>query len=460
MIQLFCMRKLIVFLMTAALIAPSVASAASFDPNFVVADRDMTNKNGMSLEGIQSFMSDKGALGSLEIEDLDGKVKRASDIVYRVANEFLINPKFILVMLQKEQSLVTASNPTQKQLDWATGYAVCDSCSMSDSGVARFQGFAKQIDSMAQQYRLGYLVDLEENGRTQTGIAPGEMRLIDGIEVVPVNDATAAMYTYTPHIEGNRNFWTIWNNWFSAPDYPSGTLLRNIQDNTVWLIKFGKRKNIESEAVLASFYNPNNVIEVDEATILNYEESDPIKFPNYSLIRVQNGDVYLIVNDKKRRFVSMAEFLKFGYQEDEIVDATIEELEYYENGSSISYRTEYPQGVILQHPDTGMLYYVDNGTRHAIVSDDIKAAKFANWRVRSSTIEDLAGYIEGPAITFPDGTLMMVPGNPTVYVVSDGKRLPIIDEATFLGLGYQWDRIIDTTPAAVEVHLPGNMLSL
>lgn len=447
--------------LSAMLVIPTSTFAAEFDPDFVITDRDMTNKNAMSLDAIQSFLSSKsGTLGSYTTEDLDGTTKRASDIIYRVSQEFLMSPRFILVMLQKEQSLVTDPDPVPNQYGWATGYAVCDSCNVNEEGISRFKGFAKQVDSMAQQFRLGYLPDLEQSGQTQTGLAPGRETTINGVEVTPANDATAAMYTYTPHLEGNRNFWIIWNDWFDTADYPSGTLLRDISDDSVWLVKFGRRRLIASNAILASFYDPSSVIAVDHATILSYEEGPSISFPNYSLVRVENGDVYLLVDERKRRFISAGDVARFGYVPDEIIDATEADLEAYEPGASISFDTAYPQGAVLQHPDTGALFYVFDGKRHAIVSEEIRQARYASWRIRSTTTEELAGYTEGPAITFPDGTLMMVDGNPTVYVVSDGKRRPIISEETFLTFGYSWDNIIRTTPAAVEVHLPGMLVDI
>lgn len=449
---------------TAALVlatVPALSFAAEFDPDFVISDRDMINKNALTLSGIQAFLESKGgALASYVTTDLDGAQKTAAEIIYRVSQEFLVSPKFILVMLQKEQSLVTDPDPVPNQYGWATGYAVCDACNVNEAGISRFKGFAKQVDSMAQQFRLGYLPDLEATGSTQTGITPGETVLINDVEVTPVNDATAAMYTYTPHIEGNKNFWTIWNNWFAIADYPSGTLLRNVQDGGVWLIKFGTRRLISSEAVLRSFYDPDAVINVDQVTIEGYEVGPSIEYPNYSLVRVENGDVYLLVGQEKRRFQSTQDLSRFGYVPDEIIDGTSRGLEAYELGATISFDTAYPQGAVLQHPSTGALFYVYNGVRHAIVSEEIRAARYGQWRIRPSTVEELSSYREGPAILFPEGTLMMVDGNPTVYVVSEGKRRPIIDEDTFLGLGYTWDRIIRTTPAAVEVHLPGSLLSI
>ena len=313
---------------------------------------------------------------------------------------------------------------------------------------------------MAQQFIYGYMEDIRLTGQTQTRIAPGREILINDTLVTPQNAATAAMYTYTPHIHGNKNFWRIWNDWFSHPDYPSGTILQSLQDDSYWLVKFGKRRHIRSAAVLSTFYDPDQAVLVDHGTILAYEPGPEIAFPNYSLVRSEVGNVYLIVGDQKRRFVSEDDLGKFGYVPDEILEGTEADLEAYERGRQISYATEFPQGVILQHPETGALYYVDQDRRHAIVTDTILQARFANWRIRTSTVEALAAYPEGSAISMPDGTLMMVPGNPTVYVVSDGQRRAIIDEATFLGLGLSWDRILHVDPATVEVHPPGRLIQL
>ena len=453
--------KRLVFLCLLLALSPVLTRAADFDPDYIIGDRDLTNKDAMGLGDIQSFLVDKGGtLGAYVTQDLDGKTKRASDIIHRVAEAFLISPKFILVMLQKEQSLVTDPSPVQGQFDWATGYAVCDSCNVNSAGVSRFRGFAKQIDSMAQQFRLGYLPDLEENGKTQTGIAPGKTATIDSIEVTPINDATAAMYTYTPHIEGNQNAWRIWNDWFSHPDYPSGTILRGIQDRSLWLIKYGKRRAIGSEAVLRSLYNPDHVIEVDVAVIGAYEEGRPISFPNYALIRVENGNVYLLVDSQKRRFLSTEDLSKFGYSPEEILEATEDDLADYAAGATISYQTAYPQGVVLQHPDTKTLFYVYDGVRHVIVSEVLRAARFGSWRIRLTTKAELEGYPEGSAMTFPEGTLAKLPTDPTVYVISDGKRRAIIDEETFTTLGYAWEDILVTDAASIEVHQPGSLITV
>lgn len=452
---------------------PNSARAVDFNPNFIISDTDLLDRTTMTLNSIQSFLSDKGILGAFVTQDLDGTTKRAADIIHRVSQDWSINPQFILTMLQKEQSLITDRTPQQGQFDWATGYAVCDDCNVNAEGVSRFRGFAKQIDSMAQQFTEGYMVDLSTIGRTNAGIVTGAENIIDDTVVVPDNHATASLYTYTPHINGNRNFWTIWNNWFdSHPDsaendsdneeslHPTGTLLQSVTDGSVWLIRFGRRQLISSQAVLQSFFNPNNVILAEDEIIERYTVSDPLAFPNYSLVQVESGDVYLLVGTKKRRFADPNDLSNFGYAPDEVVSATLEELSSYEDDEIITLETAYPQGALLQHPETGSVYYVFGDRRHSVVSDDIRLARYSGWKIHVAEPGQLEEYFDGAPIYFPDGTLMRVDNNPTVYVVSNGKRRPIISGDTFLGLGYEWEDVIWTTPLSVEVHQPDNLVTL
>jgi hypothetical protein len=206
--------------------------------------------------------------------------------------------------------------------------------------------------------------------------------------------------------------------------------------------------------------NPDNVIEAEQAIIDRYLTAEPLSFPNYSLVEVENGDTYLLVGTQKRKFEDSTELGKFGYVPDEVVQSTSSELSGYDEGSVITLDTAYPQGALLAHPVTGSIFYVDGDRRHPVVTSDIQKAKYPSWRVHEADVGELEGYFDGAPIAFPDGTLMRVPNNPTVYVVSNGKRRPIISADTFLGLGYEWGDIIWTTPNAVEVHQPDTLITL
>ena len=446
--------------LSALLLAIPQDGQAAFNPNFIVSDRDFTNVYGMVGQSLQRFLNEQtGALDTFVAEDVDGATKSAAEIILRVSSQFLLNPQAILVMLQKEQSLVSDPNPSQNQLDWATGYGVCDGCSREDGAVARFRGFAKQIDSMGQQFRVGYLADLERTGKTQTGIGPGKTVLIDSVPVTPENQATSALYTYTPHLEGNRNFWTIWNEWFEQKRLPSGTIVLDAESGTLWLMARGQRRLIPNNAVLTSYFSSVPVVSIESSALSSYPEGTPLAFPNYSLVRVENGDVYLIVDQEVRRFQSLDDLPRFGYVPDEIMDGTLELLQEYHVGKTITYETASPQGFIGEESVTGARYYIDEGVRHIILSDALFRTRFPGWRTRTITQDDLSALVEGSPVQFQDGALVKTPTSPTVYMISDTKRRPIIDEQTFLGLGFTWDAIIETSPGSIELHPPGDLIT-
>ena len=62
------------------------------------------------------------------------------------AQNYQINPKVLLVTLQKDK-FSYRRRPHPKTMDWATGYAVCDSCSMTDPGIQSHRGFGMQVDN-------------------------------------------------------------------------------------------------------------------------------------------------------------------------------------------------------------------------------------------------------------------------------------------------------------------------
>ena len=140
-------------------------------PNMILGDGDI-ELGSLNLAGIQAFLSEKGTLGHYRTNDIDGVEKPASEIIWRVSTPYKINPRYLLALLQKEQSLVEHPSPSQRQFDWATGYGVCDSCSKDDPGIQDFKGFANQLEWAAKQHREKYLLQILGKGRTIAGHAP------------------------------------------------------------------------------------------------------------------------------------------------------------------------------------------------------------------------------------------------------------------------------------------------
>lgn len=167
-----------------------------------------------------------------------GSAESSATIIARVARSCGINPRVLLVILQKEQSLVTDTWPTVRQFDYATGANCPDSgpgnSANCDAGSA---GFANQVYFAAWHLKR-YTAQNGMNynpGRYNT-ILYNPNRACGTSEVYIQNLATATLYTYTPYRPnaaalgagwgegdgcssyGNRNFYQYYKQWFGSPN--------------------------------------------------------------------------------------------------------------------------------------------------------------------------------------------------------------------------------------------------
>ena len=426
------------------------ANAQEFEPNYIISDADMLDYRSMEMFDIIQFIKSKGGtLGAKKFEDIDGKTKSAAALIYNNSRLYKINPKVLLVTLQKEQSLVDNPSPMQKNYDWATGWAVCDGCSLSDPKVLKYKGFAKQIDGTAGGYDW-YMDQFSSNKNTWL-IWPNKTTTVDGIAVTPANSATAALYNYTPHIHGNENFHTLWNKWFSL-EYPDGSLLHADGETDVWVIQNGTRRTFKSLAVLQSRYDYVNMITVSKNDIDKYPEGPEIKFANYSLLRAPSGAIYLLVDDEKRHITSMDVFRTLGFNLEEVVEASFADLADYNDGKLISMESAYPTGALIQNNQTGGVYWVKDGVKQAIIDKTIMKINYSNFQIFSVAPDELQKYSNELPVRIKDGTLIKSNESSAVYVISDGTRRPIVSPETFSGMGYSWDNIKTVPQKVVDLH--------
>ncbi len=448
------MQKFLPFLLAILMAVPS--SVFAFNPGYLISDAEMTDRFALDLGVVQQVLS-RGTLARYVSEDIDGRRRYASDIIWRAAQRNGISPKVILAMLQKEQSLVEDPNPEQSQFDWAMGYAVCDDCNHSTPSIQRFKGFGKQINSATLQLAEGYLADLMSVGQTVVGYRPGKTFVIDGESVYIENDATAALYTYTPHLLGNENFVSIYNRYFGQ-DYPTGTLLQNAQSGDVFLISRGKKRPFLSMTALVSRYNHDHIIPVEPEVLSNYPDGLPIAWPNYSLL--DTGEVvYLLVDDTLRPFASRETLRDLGFSPDEPLAIKSADIAGYEIGRIITSSSQYVNGLLVQHAG-GTYYYLEDGKRHIVATEDIRQNRYADRAVVVMTAEEISQFPEGQAIRLRDGALIRAEDGPIVYVISEGAKRPIANESTFVQIGWEWKDVVVVSPETILVHPLGSTFEL
>ncbi len=426
----------------------------AFNPNIVLTDNDVFSMDGMTLSQLTSFLRSKGTLADYRTNDIDGVEKSASEIIWHMATMYQINPKYLIALLQKEQSLVEDTAPTQRQFDWAMGFGVCDNCSKDDPAIQDFKGFANQVYYAARQMREKYYFRVLSDGETLTGMAPGRTVVIDGITVTPANIATAALYTYTPHIHGNLNLWRIWRRWFSK-NFPDGSVVKGIPSGTYYWIRFGERRPFASVSVAASLVDIDRAMEISDSELAAYTEGAQIKFPNYSLLKDPGGRIWLIVDSERRHIVNMEAFRAFGFVEDEVEEATDGDLNQYAIGEKLTQESMDPQGLLVQVEGLRAVWYAEGGRRHLLQHPALLTMYFRGERLKRITQEQLDELTEAEPFLIKDSELVKTPDSPAVYVMEHGAKRPIPSGEIFESMGWKWSSIRTVPTDFLETYEEG-----
>lgn len=173
-----------------------------FAPDTMVSDTAFLNGSAMSAAGVQAFLDGQpGPLKSYVGPDHTGVRKTAAEIITDAAAAWNVNPRVLLVTLQKEQSLISRTSPSAQALDWAMGCGKTDSVTLT-----QYRGFGNQVWGGARALQ-----------RNRGGWYPGVSLSIDGAAVYPSNASTFSLYRYTPHLHGNTVFWRLYWHYFGDP---------------------------------------------------------------------------------------------------------------------------------------------------------------------------------------------------------------------------------------------------
>jgi hypothetical protein len=431
-----------------------------FDPNFIISDAEILNYDAMDAIDIQRFLESKGSyLAAYVITNPNtGSTETAAQAIYEVCQANRVSPRFVLVLLQKEQGLVEDKNPGQSSLDWACGYGCPDGGGCNN----RWQGFWKQINSATLQFYDYMINPLEysfkkgnaytlQNSCSAYNNPPSSL-------VLPYNQATAALYNYTPHVfNGNYNFYILWQKYF-ARNYPDGSLLQIKGDKTIWLLQNGKKRAFASLSVMASRFDINKIIPVDKSDLDKFSTGPSVKFSNYSLVRSPRGTVFLLVDDQKRGFTSKAVFKKFGYNPAEVVAAGWDDINSYPEGVPLSATSTYPTGSLVQDKKSGGVYWVYGGKKAPVIDKILLTAKFKNKKIVKASAEELAQYPSTDPILFGDGELLGSANSPAVYLIAEGKKRPFMSTDLMKKLGYKQANVIKVSPQFLSYYENGEVI--
>lgn len=231
----------------------AAANAADWDPGYIIDDAVFYDSAGMSAGQVQTFLNSRVATcrsGATCLKDYAQSTSNiaadsycsgytasgretAAQIIDKVARSCGINQRALIVLLEKEQGLVSSTAPSSWNYAAATGQG-CPDTAPCDPNTA---GFFYQMYYGARQFKVykahptsfGYIAQRWNNILYNPSASCGTKR------VFIHNQATAALYVYTPYTPndsalanmygtgdgcasyGNRNFWRTYTDWFGDP---------------------------------------------------------------------------------------------------------------------------------------------------------------------------------------------------------------------------------------------------
>jgi len=409
---------------------------------------------------------------------IPGGAVSAAQIIYNAAQQYSINPQVLIVLLQKEQGLVTDDWPAQYEYQAATGYGCPDTAPCSSN----YAGFSNQVISAAWQFRQYLTTPSNYNFVARQNNFVGYYPCASGTTVYIQNASTAALYDYTPYqpdasvltytnptgsssgpgavpftdncaTYGNRNFWWYFNTWFGSSLYhgvpyahPDGTLVRNQTELQVYLIENGQRLPVQTQESLFSYgYNFGDV------KFANYYDDQlplgsPLPLLKEGTLFKGSGPaiyVYRIVSGtpQKQHFPTWETFTGLGYSLNDVMIVPDWEIPSANFATDVSV-TQHPVGALIQPAGSLQVYYLDpNGTKRLFTNQEIFYSYRYNFgQVKRATTADMQ-ILTGNPMAFKEGRLLQGSG-PQIYVPSiqaaDGSQQKslITSWFCFVQMGY------------------------
>ena len=236
------------------------ASLAGFDPGYIISDYQMGNYKSMSEAEIQKFLTSKNPCSNKDYNyykslsanssykwhfanghfvclseekfgdgEVIGSGQTAAHIIWQAAQDYKINPQVLIVLLQKETSLITDPIPNNGDYRKATGYGCPDTAACS----SKYYGFKNQVRNAAALFRTVLSGGWTNFPLGKNYIQYNPNKACGGSTVNVRSLATSALYRYTPYqpnagalaagygtatcgAYGNRNFYLFFQDWFGG----------------------------------------------------------------------------------------------------------------------------------------------------------------------------------------------------------------------------------------------------
>ena len=463
---------------------PLSVLAQAVDPNFnpgkLIEDKTFSDTQTFGgSAGIQKFLTDKNSVlaninpdflvklkepqATLLKQGLDDpepalpQLRSAAQLIWDASESTGLNAQVIIVTLEKEQSLIDGQFSSDSDLQTALDHAMGFACPDSGGCGNLFPGFYYQLfgnyDSSGNRY-LGAAKSLMKSFTTSGGRGPqinGQVTQVgqgitldnslggyDGVmpqqSLILSNNATAALYRYTPHVfNGNYNFWYFFNKWFK---YPNGTLLKLANGVDTYIIQNGLKALVPQFVAQARGLNLNNTIIISPTEFSAYDSDKPLGPTDDTIVTIiGEGTKFVFINNVKHQTSDLV-ISQRGLDASKVLSISALDAAIFEAGSVLPPK----DGTIIRGTTNQAVYLVQNGQIKMF-----SAYSFAQNKVKPKQIvtvpdAEIASYTQNGFVAPLDGSLIKSADSGAVYLVKQGLKQPILGDI-FKNRGFSFKNV-------------------
>ena len=457
-----------------ALQSPQRADAAlngsMFDSGLIISDSVFYDFGTMTVDDIQRFLDSTVSvckaktngptclryykMDTMAKPGEDGRCtalpaatnQSAAQIIFAVANACHINPRVLIVILQKEQGLIQAQSPTDYMYRAALGYGCPDSNPAICGKGSAVTGLFNQLYRAAGQLqwygdprgsftflKVGTNVSVKYqadscDARNSAGTCTTWVNKCGSKTFQLKSQATAALYYYTPYTPnaaaltnlygsgdacsayGNRNFWRFYSDWFGSP-IGGGFLLKS-ETSPTYLIVDDTKYEIDVESLTTALKPLGPLGTVSQAYLDSFKDGGVVT----PLVRNAAKQLFLVAGGAKYSVANCNVALEMGLDCAKAVTLTTSQLNALPN-AGVS--TTYVPG------DGADRYLIDNGEIHEILDSPSIAAANITLPTLSKAKVSAFKYLPFGAPIASNGTLFIdrVTNQQGVYLTGQFYRI-------------------------------------
>jgi hypothetical protein len=462
--QKFLNFLVIVFLLIYPVTTFALFVDPAFNPNKLIEDSTFADTQTFGgADGIQKFLADKKSVlantspdfliklnepdSVLIKQGLDdpqpnlGRLRTAAELIWDASKSSGLNPQVIIVTLAKEQSLIEGQFTSETKLQTALNRALGFGCPDGGGCGSLYPGFYYQLfgnfDSSGNRY-LGAAKSLMKSYLTVGGRGPFSSKTGDVLNIANTlgnydnisaeqsvmlsNNATAALYRYTPHVfNGNYNFWKFFQAWFK---YPNGTLLKLADSVDIFIIQNGLKQLVPQFVALSRSLDLGKTIVISPNEFTSYTTDKPLGPIDNTLVSIAGESTKYVFLDNIKHPVSDLVIKQRGLDPNKVLSISAQDSLIFQSGNVLPPN----DGTIIRGVKNQSVYLVDDGKIKMFSAYTFAQNNITPKKIVTVPDEEILTYAQNGFVAPKDGSLIKTAKDNTIYYAQSGLKQPITAE--------------------------------